>query len=263
MKTTALSLALLAGLAALPAHADDDRFTLRLGATYADGENELRGRTTFQGEDFFFRENIGFGSREWSPRVDGNFKITERNRLVFNYFSYGKDRGTTLDDDLSFDDVTIPAGSFARLDTDFTTANLLYDFAVVEDETISWGLQIGAQWASLEGDLRAESGDDRYRDRAKEDGFAPVAGTRFTLTPDEHWRLELQGQYLDADWGDIDYDGSLTRASAIVEYRFSPTFGVYGGYDWFRLDVERDGGDGVFGFDQRFKGPTAGVSVSF
>jgi hypothetical protein len=264
MRITALTLAVVVGLAAMPAHADDDRFTLRLGGTWAEGENELRGRTVFDGEDVFFRENIDFGSREFSPHLDGNFKISDRNRLVFNYFNYGKDRNTTLDEAISFDDVTIPAGSFARLDTDFETANLVYDFAVIENEELSWGLQIGAQYASLEGRLVAEAGTDRYSDRAREDGYAPVVGSRLTLTPNEHWRFELQGQYLDANWGDFgDYDGSLGRASAIVEYRFSPTFGIYGGYDWFRLDVERDGGDGVFGFDQRFQGPTAGVSVSF
>ena len=48
-----------------------------------------------------------------------------------------------------------------------------------------------------------------------------------------------------------------------MEYRFTPSFGVFAGYDWFRLDTEREGGDGVIGLDQRFRGPTAGVTFAF
>jgi len=264
LKMLALGLLASSIFAALPARADDDRFTLRLGAAWLDTDNTVNGRTQFNGQDFEFAEDFDFGSREIVPRLDGQFRLSHRNRLVFNYFSYDKDRRETLDNDISFDAVTIPAGSFAQAKTDFQSANLVYDFAVVETPTTSLGVQVGAQYAKLEGRLLAESGTDRFDERATEDGYAPVAGARLTITPSEHWRFEVQGQYLDAGWGDFgDYEGSLERASAIAEYRFTPNFGVFVGYDWFRLDVERRGSDGVVGLDQRFKGPSAGVSLSF
>jgi hypothetical protein len=260
-----LSMLLLSGATiALPAYAIDDHFTVRLGAAWLDADNEVSGRTQFNGEDFEFKEDFDFGDQELVPRLDGQFHFSERNRIVFNYFSYDKDQRATLGEDLSFDDITIPAGSFAQAETDFRSASLLYDFAVVETPTTSFGLQLGAQYAKLEGRLLAESGADRYDKRATEDGYAPVAGARLTVAPNAHWRFEVQGQYLDADWGNFgDYEGSLGRASATVEYRFTPSFGVFAGYDWFRLDVEREGGDGVIGLDQRFRGPTAGVTFAF
>ena len=75
------------------------------------------------------------------------------------------------------------------------------------------------------------------------------------------WLINLQGQYLDADWGDFgDYEGSISRANALVEYRFTENFGVFVGYDWFKLDAT-SGSDGSLGLDQRFKGPIAGVTL--
>ncbi|NDK40056.1 hypothetical protein DT603_14525 [Pseudoxanthomonas gei] len=262
-----LSLALAApGLfAASSAHAiEDDGFHLRLGAISAEGNSDIRGSTVFNGEEFDFSEGFDYGSAELSPRVEGQFRLSNRNRLLFNYFSYEKDQSATLGNDLSYDDVTLPAGSFAKIDSKFELASLVYDFAVVETDTISLGLQVGAEYAKVESTLSAGAGELDYSTSSREDGFAPVVGARFTAAPGEKWRVVVQAQYLDADWGDLGkYEGDLTRANALVEYRITPKFGVFAGYDWFKLDVEQTGGEGVVGLDQRFKGPMAGVTLSF
>ncbi|KAF1721799.1 hypothetical protein [Pseudoxanthomonas wuyuanensis] len=263
-----LFFSVIAGLAAsiaIPAQAQqDDRFTLRLGAMNVDAQGELSGVTGFAGEDFSFSEDFDFGSKEVVPRVDGVFRFGQRNRLIFDYFQYDKDQRATLGSDLSYDGVTIPAGSFAKGKVKFQLASLMYDFAVVDTPTFNLGLQIGAEWAKLEGRVYAEAGDDRYQARSSDDGYAPVVGVRLTATPNERWLFNLQGQYLDADWGDFgDYQGDITRANAIAEYRFTPRFGAFVGYDWFKLDVERSGSDGLLGLDQRFKGPVAGITLAF
>jgi len=268
MHTMRLFFSVIAGLAAsiaIPAQAQqDDRFTLRLGAMNVDAQGELSGVTGFAGEDFSFSEDFDFGSKEVVPRVDGVFRFGQRNRLIFDYFQYDKDQRATLGSDLSYDGVTIPAGSFAKGKVKFQLASLMYDFAVVDTPTFNLGLQIGAEWAKLEGRVYAEAGDDRYQARSSDDGYAPVVGVRLTATPNERWLFNLQGQYLDADWGDFgDYQGDITRANAIAEYRFTPRFGAFVGYDWFKLDVERSGSDGLLGLDQRFKGPVAGITLAF
>jgi hypothetical protein len=259
-----LALAATSALFAQSAHAEDDRFTVRLGAMSVEGSGELSAGTTFRGEPYRFSQDFDFGSRETVPRVEGVFRFSERNRLLFNYFGYDKSKRATLREAISYDDTTIPAGSFAEAKAKFELASLMYDYAVVETETVSWGLQIGVEYAKLEGKLRAEAGADNYRTSSSEDGYAPVVGTRVTLSPNDKWRFVLQGQYLDADWGDFgDYEGDVSRANALVEYRFTPAIGAFVGYDWFKIDARREGRDGVLGLDQRFKGPMAGVTFSF
>jgi hypothetical protein len=269
--TTALPVLVLpAVLCASIAHAQDaDRFTLHVGAMSASADTTLSADTTFMGERYRFSENVDFGGDEWVPRIDGMLRIGDRHRLVFDYFNYDKTRRQTLDQDVSFDDITIPAGSFARAGLDFQLASLLYDFAGVESERFSLGLQVGAEWAKAEASLLAESGGQRWTDRASEDGYAPVVGARLTARPAERWLLNLQGQYLDASWGDFgDYDGSISRANALAEYRFTDNFGLFAGYEWYRLDVQRDVRgdfieDGIVGWDQRFKGPVVGMTLAF
>jgi len=262
-----LTVAVLSVFAA-PASAQDqdyDRFTLRLGAMNADGNGTVKGSGNLAGTPVDFAEDFDFGSNEISPRVDGVFRISQRNRLIFDYFRYDKDNTQTLGEDISYQDTTIPAGSFAKLETRFQLASLIYDFAVVDNERVSLGLQLGAEWAKLDGTVSADGGADvgSFRGNAKEDGVAPVVGARLSFTPSDRWLINVQGQYLDATWGSFDYDGKIKRANAIVEYRVTQNFGVFAGYDWFKINYNESGRDATGGIDLEFKGPMAGVTFAF
>lgn len=266
-----LSLALpctLAAACALPAHAEDsdDRFSLRLGAMNIDSDNTIRGSTTIAGQELSGSQDFGLGGKEWEPRVDGVFRLSTRQRLIFDYFKYDKDRRETLGEDVAYGDVTVPSGSFVKGKLKYQVASLVYDYSVLDDPNYSLGLQLGAEAAKVEANAYADLGDlysGRFVDE-KEDGVAPVVGMRFTAKPGEHWLINLQGQYLNTKWGTFDdYDGDLSRANAIVEYRFTPNFGIFAGYDWFKLDVDRKGSDATIGLKQEFKGPVAGVTFAF
>jgi opacity protein-like surface antigen len=263
-----LPLALGASLAVHDAQAaeNDDRFTLRLGAMNIDSDNTLRGSTTAGGRELSFSEDFDLGGKEWEPRVDGVFRMSERQRLVFDYFKYDKDRREVLNDTVSYDGTTVPAGSFVKGELKYQVSSLVYDYAVVDTDTFELGLQLGAEYARVSAKVYADLGD-AYEGQflnEKADGIAPVVGARVTFTPAENWLINLQGQYLNADWGNFDdYKGDLTRANAIVEYKLNPNFGIFAGYDWFRLDIDQSGRDGTIGLKQEFKGPVAGVSFSF
>jgi hypothetical protein len=270
-RLTTLSLALLAlASTAMPAMADeaDDTFTLRLGAMSADGDATLSGAAEGFGQSASGSRDFDFGSSEISPRVDGVWHISNRNRLIFDYFRYQKDNRQTLGEDISYGDTTVPSGSYINLDSRFQLASLIYDFSVVETDNVSLGLELGAEWAKLDVKGRAEAGDlGSFRESWQEDGVAPVVGVRFTATPGERWLINVQGQYLDADWGNFDYSGKIKRANATVEYRFNKNFGVFAGYDWFNIDYSEPFSDGEVtgraGLELEFKGPVAGVTFAF
>lgn len=87
LRLTTLSLAMLAlTTTASPAFAAevDDTFTLRVGAMSADGTGRLRGDGDLLGQNVSFDEDFDFGKDEWSPRVDGVWHISNRNRLIFD-----------------------------------------------------------------------------------------------------------------------------------------------------------------------------------
>jgi hypothetical protein len=268
-----LTAAVLAAFA-VPARAQDQdsRFTLRLGAMNADGDATLHGSAASDelGERISGNRDFDFGSAEVSPRVDGVWHISERNRLIFDYFRYEKDNRQTFGQDFSYGGTTIPADSRVKLDTRFQLASLIYDFSVVETERFSLGLEVGAEWAQIDAKLSADAGADfeGWRASEKEDGVAPVVGLRLTATPGEGWLINLQGQYLDADWGSFDYEGKIKRANATVEYKFTPNFGMFAGYDWFDIEYSEPyrtdvGVAGQVGLDLEFKGPVVGVTFAF
>lgn len=270
---TLLALSLLAAgasfaTAAHAAHAaeGDDRFALRLGAMNIDSDNTLRGKTNVAGQDIGFSEDFKLGGKEWEPRIDGMFRISNRQRLLFNYFKYDKDRRETLGQDISFGDVNVPSGSFVKGELKYQVASLVYDYSVVDTDTFDLGLQLGAEYAKVSTKAYADLGtvyEGQFLNE-KTDGVAPVVGARLSFTPSEKWMITLQGQYLNTRWGSFDdYKGDLSRANAIVDYRFTRNFGVFAGYDWFKLDADKKGSDGTIGLKQEFKGPVAGVSFVF
>lgn len=253
---------------ALPAQAatDDPRFTLRLGVMDIDSDNTLRGSGTVAGQAASFSEDFSLGGKEREPRVDGLFRISERQRLIFDYFKYDKDRRETLGEGISFGDTTVPADSFVKGELKYQVASLVYDYSVVDGDRFDLGLQLGAEYAKVSTRAHADLGDlyqGRFLDEST-DGIAPVVGARLTFTPSEHWLINLQGQYLNTRWGSFDdYKGDLSRANAIVQYNVNRNFGIFVGYDWFKLDADKHGSDGSIGLKQEFKGPLAGVSLSF
>lgn len=258
-----LAAATLFGISQARAADTDARFELRIGAMNADGNGTLSGSTSLLGQPVGFSEKRDFGSAEISPRVDGVFRLSDRNRLIFDYFQYDKKRTAELGQDLDFDDYTIPTGSHARAKAKFQLASLIYDFSVVDTPNFSAGLELGAEWAKIRGSLFAEADGHTYDTSESDSGVAPVVGLRFTGKPGEHWLVNVQGQYLDANWGNFDYSGKIKRANAIVEYRFTRNFGVFAGYDWFKVNYEESGRDGTGGIDLEFKGPVAGVTLAF
>lgn len=261
-----LTLALGLHVADANAAEGDERFSLRLGAMNIDSDNTLRGNTTVAGQDVGFSQDFKLGGKEWEPRVDGMFRISDRQRLLFNYFKYDKNRRETLDQGITYGNVDVPAGSFIKGELKYQVASLVYDYSVVETETFDLGLQLGAEYAKVSTKGYADLGtvyEGQFLNE-KADGLAPVVGARVSFTPSENWMITLQGQYLNTRWGSFDdYKGDLSRANAIVDYRFTRNFGVFAGYDWFKLDADKRGSDGVIGLKQEFKGPVAGISVSF
>ncbi|CAD1796183.1 hypothetical protein XSP_003561 [Xanthomonas sp. CPBF 426] len=258
---------------ALPAHAanTDDRFQLRLGAMNIDNNSNLRGTTTVNGSILSGTQDFDFGGKEWEPRVDGVFRLSNRQRLIFDYFKYDKDRREALSEEVSLGGTTVPAGSFIKGELKYQVASLVYDYAVIDTPTYNLGLQLGAEYLKIDTNAYADLGALYTGEILDEsaDGAAPVVGIRFTAHGGEHWLFSVQGQYLNTDWGNFEkYKGDLSRANTTVEYRFSRNFGVFAGYDWFKLDVERDTDTRAesattIGLKQEFKGPVVGLTFAF
>lgn len=141
---TTAAMAAFAAPAAAQAQGES-AFTLRIGAMSADGDATLKGSANTPEESVSGSQDFDFGSSEVSPRVDGVWKISDRNRLIFDYFHYDKDNTQTIGQDVSFGGYSVPGDTSLKLETKFQLASLVYDFAVIETENVSLGLELGAE----------------------------------------------------------------------------------------------------------------------
>lgn len=258
LSTTAAAL-LLAGAFPAVAAGLDDRFEIRVAAMDTQGSAKL----SAAGGDAQFGEVFDLGGKKLIPRFDGVLRLGNRNRVIFDYFNFSKSAHATLSEDVALGDEVVPAGSSADLDAGIRIASLIYDFSLVERDAFSLGLQLGAEWAKLDATARAEAGDMDFHAEAREDGIAPLVGLRLTASPGERWLISAQAQHLDAGWGNFDFGGKIQRANAIVEYRVTEAFGIFGGYDRFKLRYARSGRDAAGALELEFKGPIVGFSAAF
>lgn len=293
-----LPAAVVLAMLAMPAHAQsrDDRFVLRLSAFNPQAELGFSGNgVVTDGTDeasFGFDERFDTG-REWRPRGALGFRISDRQALVGNFYDYRRDEtweygGNVLDTGTIIpggDAIEIPA---ARIDgrLSFRLANLNYEYAVIKNDSVQWGLGLGVTYAKLDATANGASTGTDLVDPAFEtagwerDGFSPGLHTRLAWTPADRWTVSVEGQYLDTTWGNIlDEDGHFERGGVLVEYMVSERVGLHVGYDWFRLKLKDqyrgtarapDGIDaGPFPYsgnvtgDLKVHGPMAGVTFRF
>ncbi len=246
------------------ARSEDDTVTLRLGVINVDGDIQVKGAANENDNFNYLSKRFDFGKRA-VPRLEGAYHFSKRNRILFNYFRYDKNNHFALDRDIDVDGIIISEGDQATATAQLGLGNLIYDYALAETQATSFALQIGAAWAEINGWVKADNGPLIVGGRKSETGLAPVLGARLSRnSADQRWRFSVQGQYVNTAWGNFDtYSGSITRLTGLVEYRFTRHVGLYGGYDWFRLDVDHDFGRLSGGIDLRFMGPTLGLSFAW
>ena len=255
IRRTVLACAVLALAALQPALAQDgterdDRFTLRLSAFNpgADLRLGLDGQATSEDGTATFSDaaTIDTGD-DWRPRGALNFRISDRQSIGASYYDYEND------DAWSFGGGSIaPAPGetigLPAVDADgrikFAMASLHYEYAVVSTPALEWGLGLGATHVDVEalanvawsGTEELDPGTATFREGF--DGWSPALHTRLTWRPSDRWRVDLEGQYFDATWGNLlEEDGHFERAGVVVEYLVSERVGIHVGYDWFRLKL--------------------------
>jgi opacity protein-like surface antigen len=295
---TLLSTALAASVAlAAPAFAQDggnDRFTLRLSAfnPKADLRFSTQGTATDGTETEAFAGAQSFDTgRDWRPRAAFNWSLGDRHNIGANYYDYDRDNDWDTDGGL----VTLPELPGESLDVPeatasgkvkFALASVYYAYDVVDTDTFEWGLGLGATYASLEGRGQldwagsddVEAGSASFGD--KTNGWSPAVHTRLGWRPADRWRVDLEAQYMDTEWGNfIDERGHFERAGLVVEYAVTDSVGVHVGYDWFRLKLRDDytgtitpppeleaapvDVDGTITGQLKAHGPMAGVTFRF
>jgi hypothetical protein len=192
-----------------------------------------------------FNHVFGTGYDTQRFRLDGIWRISNRNHLTFMYFTNGVSRTRTLDQEIDWGDAVYDAGASVTAKTRVSVYELGYEYAFVKNPTFELAAGIGVHYTKVTIGLTGtatvtppggpSTTVDGEAKTASVPAPLPVIGLRAGWAFADHFLLEGQVQ-----WFDFSYDqfnGHWTDAKLGVIWMMNQHFGVGIGYDDFRTNL--------------------------
>ncbi len=223
----------------------EDRFRLSLGTFFADVDSTLaiNGNADVDGSDIDF--NNDFGLSDDQSRLSGtfNWRFSEKWYFALQYFDQDLSSTAVLEQDVSWGDFTLEAGSSVTAGTYNDVYRAFFGRKFHEGEKHEFGAGLGLHYMEIgaftEGEfiLDGESTGER-REEVSAAAPLPNIGAWYYYAWNQRW-----GGHLRLDWfsANIDeYSGSLVNAAAGVSFQATRHFAIGLDYYYFDLDVDVD-----------------------
>ncbi|MEH6548913.1 MAG: hypothetical protein V7711_10770 [Pseudomonadales bacterium] len=216
-------------------------------------------------------EDIGLKQTSSSGRLGLSWRFKKRHQLTIEHFRFHRGNRATLEKDISWEGITVEAGSFIGVNFDNDIYDISYAYSFIDTGKHHLAGSIGIYLARVELGLEASVGvtgeiieDGEYRGSAstsrKLDAPLPLFGLVYDYSPTPNWMLTASGQYFGLDIGDL--DGGAYNLSVDARYFFKHIY-VGAGYGSFGLDVNarKQGFKGTI--DWSYEGPRFYIGAKF
>lgn len=264
----AVGAAFLAMASSAHAQAIDDRYWLEVQAFWPDIDTSVAvaGNGGIVGTEIDLESDLKLKDRKSLPALAAGARFGERWSIIGEYYALNRSGSASAGRDLTFDDVTYPAGVSisSEFDTDVYRVAVGYSFVRTDkaDVGVALGLHVTQFDVQLEGQGHIGAAAVQSQTR-KRDALAPLptvgvfAG--YQATP----KLLIGGRVDYLSLKVSDYDGRLINAEARLSYRVFENVGIgvmyrYVDYD---LDIEKDRWNGQIAY--QFKGPALFLQAGF
>jgi hypothetical protein len=241
---------------------------MKLSVGYYDAD--MNTRTTVsevdgvEGTPIDFEDDLGLDDNESSVTGALSWRVFKRHTLNFNYYKLDRDANTTLDKDIVFNGVTVPAGEEANTFFNLKAYEGSYSYSIMFDETKNLWLGLGVSVQDLEFGLENPADPGQV---LSEDITAPLPtinlGFDYAIT--ENWIVGLHAGYLDMDI-DIDdktIDGKILRGDAGIRWKVFNNMGLSASYFFFDVDAYYEDDDVRIDLDYDYKGPLLSLDLYF
>ena len=217
-------------------------------------QSPLLAGTTIDGEKL-----LGLDDRINKGSIGLMFRLTERNRFIFDYFKLTRHGDAVLNQAVIVGSSTYRVSDRLLTDLDLRVLGFTYTYSFLKTERFELGAGLGIRIGQGEG--AGEVPARRLRDTF--DGVAPLP----TLTLDGTWRFtqrfSFNGrvQYFAVHTGGV--DGSLANYHGDVQYRAFKNLAVGVGYSSFKILVDSADPGNTGRLDFAVKGPEFFLRASF
>lgn len=191
--------------------------------------------------EYDFNRIFGTGYDNSRFRLDGIWRISERNHVQFMYFTNGVSRTKTLDQQIEWGDAVYDVGAEVTSKTRLSVYELGYEFAFIKKQSFELAASIGVHYTKVTVELDGMATVTppngipmTVQGEAKQASVPaplPVIGLRMGWAFTDHFMLDAQVQALDLSYDQ--FHGNWTDVKAGVSYMINKHFGVGIGYDDF------------------------------
>jgi hypothetical protein len=191
--------------------------------------------------EYDFNQIFGLGYDTSRFRLDGIWRITDRNHIEFMYFTNGVSRTRTLDQQIDWGDASYDVGASVTARTRLSVYELGYEFAFIKKPTFELAAGVGIHYTKMSIDLsgtatvtQPDGSTMTVQAEAKEASVPaplPVIGLRMGWAFTDHFMLDAQVQAFDLSYDQ--FNGHWTDFKVGVSYLINKHFGVGIGYDDF------------------------------
>jgi hypothetical protein len=193
---------------------------------------------------------LGLDDDQSVVRLDGRFRISERQAIGFGFWTLNRDGAARIDEQIEFDGNVFDIGAALDSQMDTGWARVDWRYSLLKTDRGEAGLCAGlsvyrfdiaiAGLATVDDGM---GGTVLQAVRAEDDVLAPVPtfGIFLNHTLRRNLILRVRADLIDLDVGD--YEGKLTDTSFLLEWYFSRHVGVGVGANRFEIDVRSTGDD--------------------
>ncbi len=225
------------------------RTTLRLDAKTPQGGIAL-GTLIALEQQFDLDEQVNTG------RLDGWYRFNERHRLGWTYWQSDREGVRTYNgsDSIEIGDVTIDPGDSITIKEDGALLALDWSYSFVNTSKYEAWLGAGLNFQRIDTsiDISVGGGGNTLQQDAK--GTVPIPtlnfGGRWNFS--KRWRMfvsqELFGLKID------DFEGKLSNTRILAEFNITRHFGIGGGFERYRFEVDAESDDFIGQLDTSYTG---------
>jgi hypothetical protein len=244
----------------IPIHpALTDKFFIGVGAFYANSTTDARlNSPSGIGTTVNFEDLLGLDNSDITPQFLARWRMSERWRLEFEYFSLDRSNSKVLTSDIIWGDQTFPAGTQIDAEYNVSVARISagYSFFKTPDKEI--GVALGFHMTDIKAGL---SSSGTGGDTGKVLAPLPVLSGYGQVALTDKWAIASRLDLFRLAYKP--YEGSIFDVGVDVLYQPFRHLGFGLGFRSLQIQASASNNDWEGAFRSNFTGPIAYVSTSF
>lgn len=221
-----------------------EKFAFRLASYYIENADTTIAVLTDigLGTAVDFKQDLGGEDRQTVPRIDLFYRINDRHRLEFSYFSYQRDGRKLLQIDIKWEPFEFSIGETLVTEINYDLYRIGYAWSFYRSPKVELSLSTGLNFTQYSFKYQLAGGGSG--DVKKVNAPLPMVGLSLGYAINSNWSVHYLAESFFIELNDVN-DGSLLNYELSLQYRFLKHYQLGIGVTRTSLDVTAGSDDGI------------------